>query len=155
MENQGIDFDDFINEFYSNMDKKKMVLHVDIENNTNKTDTSNYDIHCMLLDLFVAGIDKFDLKFLTKSNLYRSLGNLQYFFNNINIKLNIINFSKKELIKENSPYETRFIKFIIENPHKFIINGNHKKVEELEEINSFFLIDDNTNLCISFEHETI
>ena len=145
------------------MDKKKMVLHVDIENNTDKTDTSNYDIHCMLLDLFVAGIDKFDLKFVNESNtesnditnLYRSLGNLQYFFNNINIKLNIINFSKKELIKENSPYETRFIKFIIENPHKFIINGNHKKVEDLDDINSFFLIDDNTNLCISFEHEII
>ena len=49
MKNQDIDFDDFINEFYSNMDKKKMVLHVDIKNNT---DTSNYDIHCMLLDLF-------------------------------------------------------------------------------------------------------
>jgi hypothetical protein len=158
MNNQEIKFDDFIDEFFSNMNKQKMVLHIDIENKTNKTNKTNtttYDIHCMLLDLFIAGIYKFKLKFLTESDLYTSLDNLQYFFNNINIKLNIINFSKKELIKDNSPYENRFIKFTIKNPNELIINAQHNKADELEEINSFFLIDDNTNLCISFEHEII
>jgi hypothetical protein len=151
MDNQGINFDKFIDEFYSNMNKNKMVLQVDIENATNKSETSIYDIHCMLLDLLAAGITKFNLDFI--NNLEESICNLQYFFNNINISLNIINFSKKELIMENSLYENRFIKF--DDPKNLIINGQHNQVDLLEDIKTFYLINTDVNICISFEHEII
>jgi hypothetical protein len=151
MINSEINFNNFIDEFYSNMNQIKMVLQVDIENATITTDTTIYDIHCMLLDLFTAGIRKLNLDFI--NNLEESIRNLQYFFNNINIQLNIISFTKKELIMENSLYENRFIKF--EDPANLIINGQYIQVEDLENIKSFYLINNDINICISFEHENI
>ncbi len=151
MNNQGINFDKFIDEFYSNMNKNKMILQVDIENATNNSETSIYDIHCMLLDLLASGITKFNLDFI--NNLEESICNLQYFFNNINISLNIISFTKKELIISGSLYENRFIKF--DDPKNLIINGQHNKVDLLEDIKTFYLINNDVNICISFEHEII
>jgi hypothetical protein len=147
MINSEINFDNFINEFYLNTKKIKMVLQVDIVN----SETSIYDIHCMLLDLLVTGIQRFNLDFY--NNLEESISNLQYFFNNINIQLNITCFTKKELIIENSSYNNRFVKF--ENQQKFLINSQHKQVENLEDINSFYLINDDINICINFENKII
>lgn len=146
-----IDFNKFVDQFYSNHNQTKMILQIDIENATNSSETTIYDIHCMMLDLLVAGVKKFNLDFI--NDLDQSASNLQYFFNNINIQLNIISFTKKELIMENSLYENRFVKF--DDPDKFIINGQHQMVDELSDIKSFYLIDDNTNICISFEHANL
>ena len=152
MSNLEIDFEKFIDEFYSNMNQTKIVLQVDIINATKESNTNIYDIHCMLLDLFVAGITKFNLDF-HQMNLEESICNLQYFFNNINIQLNIMSFTKQELILINSPYENRFVKFI--KPTDFIINVQHKQLDNLEDIKSFYLINDDTNISISFEHAEI
>jgi len=152
MDNQGIKFDDFINEFYSNMTQQKMILQVDIENSTKNSDTTIYDIHCMLLELFTAGIKKFKLDFV--NNLEESICNLQYFFNNININLNIINYSKKELIASDGLiYISRYINF--KDLDEFIINSQHIHVNDLEDIKSFYLINTDINICISFEHTNI
>ncbi len=145
-----MDFDNFIENFYSNYDEKKMILQVDIDKNSanGSTETNLYDIHCLLFDLFIAGIEKFELDFA--NNLDEAASNLQYFFNNINIKLNITSFTKKELIMENSLYENRFIK--TDSSKKYVLNGQHKCVDKLHGINSFHLIDDSANICIGFEH---
>jgi hypothetical protein len=174
---QDIYFNNFIDTFYSNKNQTKMVLQIDIEsvtnnskttiNNsdttTNNSETTIYDIHCMLLDLLVAGVQRLNLNFVddekTINNQYSNLNKakiiLQNYFNNINIKLNIINYSKQELLHDNSPYENRYIKFTAEKSNNFIINGQHKQLDNLEDIRSFFLIDDNTNISISFTHSII
>ena len=144
-----MDFDKFIENFYLNYNGQKMILNVDIDNKNEYEETNLYDIHTMLFDLFIAGVNKFNLDFI--NNLDEAASNLQYFYNNINIKLNIIVFTKKELIMDNSLYINRYIKTDISSK-QYIINGQHQCQNDLNNIHSFYLIDDSNNICISFEH---
>ena len=149
-----MDFDQFIENFYSNNDEKKMVLQVDIDKKSasdGSAETNLYDIHCMLFDLFIAGIDKLKLDFV--KNLDESASKLQYYYNNINIKLDITSLTKKELIMKESLYENRFIKTCSNDIDKqYVLNGQHTYVDDLSEIYSFYLIDDSNNIRVSFEH---
>ena len=131
-----INFDNFINEFYSNYNNK-IILELNIDN----TDTSIYDIHNMLLDLLIKGYER-----------YNTL-DLQKYFDNIDIQLKIENLTKKELLDDFYNYSNRYIKFNIENLDNMIINGSHISVNNLNEIDSFCLIDDNNNLKISFNYK--
>ena len=145
MDINSIEFNNFVNEFYSNKSNKKMVLTLDIENGDNP---NIYDIHVMLLELLIYGFTKFNLNI--NNNLDNSINYLQNYFTNIDIKINISNYSKKELILENSPYISRYIRFTSES-ETMTINGSHQTVNNLNLIKSFYLVDDNYNLCINFD----
>jgi hypothetical protein len=129
-----INFNNFINEFYSNYNNNKIILELNIDN----SDTNIYDIHNMLLDLLIKGYEKFNTL------------DLQHFFNNIDIQVNVENLTKKDLLDNQYNYINRYIKFNIDNLENMIINGSHQIVKNLKEIISFCLIDDNNNLKISF-----
>ena len=144
-----IQFENFINEFYLNYSNQKMVLTLDVENSS---DPNIYDIHMMLLDLLRKGIEKFNLNIY--NNLTKSISQLQTFFTNINIYINVINYSKLDLITDNQIYSNRYIKFTVDNPSLMIINGTHQIVDNMFDIKSFYLIDDTYNLCISFNFIT-
>ena len=131
-----INFDNFIDKFYSNSNKK-IVLELNIDN----SDTNIYDIHNMLLDLLIKGYERFYTL------------DLQNYFDNIDIQLIIENLTKKELLDDLHNYGNRYIKFNIENLNNMTINGSHKIVNNLNEIDSFCLIDDNNNLKISFNYK--
>lgn len=145
-----IKFDDFIQSFYSNWNKTPIVLQIDIEGATSDSNTSIYDIHQMLIDLFVNGIDIYNLQM--ESNWQNAIALLQFFYNNINIKINVQNFTRVEL-EYNLSYYNRYMKFM--NTSNILINSGHLNVECLEKINSFYLISDSVNLCISFEHKLL
>ncbi len=168
MNNDSIYFDNFINKFYSNTSNTKMILQVDIENSQN-SDTNIYDIHHMLLDLLIKGIERLYCSVCNDSNkpennitmgqffsdqniIDKTITTLQHFFSNINIKINIKNLSKEKLIDESFHYLNRRFRIDINSIQKLIFNGSHQMVDNLEEINSFLLIDDINNLCISFSH---
>jgi hypothetical protein len=86
-------------------------------------------------------------------NLDESASKLQYYYNNINIKLDITSLTKKELIMKESLYENRFIKTCSNDIDKqYVLNGQHTYVDDLSEIYSFYLIDDSNNIRVSFEH---
>ena len=53
---------------------------------------------------------------------------------------------------ESSPYSNRYFRVILDNIQQFIKNGSHQVVDDLTKINSFLLIDDINNFCISFSH---
>jgi len=147
-----IQFENFINEFYSNNYNQKMVLTLDVENSS---DPNIYDIHTMLLDLLIKGIEIFNLNIYNE--LSRSINQLQIFFTNINIQINVINYSKLDLVNSLSIhrlYSNRYIKFTIENPSIMVINATHQIVDSMQQIKSFFLIDDTFNLCIGFNFIT-
>jgi hypothetical protein len=137
-----IEFNTFIEEFYNNYSGNKMLITIDIEND----EPNIYDLHIMLLELLIQGFIKFN--HVIDDNLDIIIDNLQSFFTNINIKLNIINYSKIDLICDNSPYINRYIK--MSDIDNMIINGGHLTVNNLELIKSFFLINNEYNLCISF-----
>lgn len=146
-----VQFENFINDFYSNHSNQKIVLSLDVEN---ATDPNIYDIHTMLLDLLIKGIEKFNLNIY--SDLEYSINQLQIFFTNINIKIDINNYSKSDLVNNllaNKLYSNRYIKFTVENP-TLVINGTHQIVDNMQQIKSFYLINDNYNLCISFNFIT-
>ena len=145
-----INFDDFINNFYSNTSHNKIIFNINIENATNDTPTTIYDIHMMLLDLLIKGIQILNLDILG-NNYEKSLNILQKYFSNINIKININNFTKKDLIETYSEYSNRFIKF--EDPSNMIINGTHEQETDLSNIKSFYLINLTNNLSISFKYQ--
>ncbi len=134
-----IDFDDFINQFYNNTDNKKLGFSIDDE------DSNLYDVFHMLLDLFIAGIDIFNLDIY--NSYFDTLQKLQSYFNNINIKVNVSNFSKRELTTSNL-YENRYIRF--ESLDLMTINAAHKPVDQISEIRAFYLKNDTYNFCISF-----
>ena len=144
-----IQFENFILQFYSNNSNQKMVLTLDVENSS---DPNIYDIHMMLLDLLIKGIERFNLNIY--NNLQRSINQLQTFFTNINIQIDVINYSKLDLITDNKLYSNRYIKFTIENPLTMVIYGTHQIVDNMRLIRSFYLIDDAYNLCISFNFIT-
>ena len=146
-------FNDFIDIFYSNINKNKMSLHIDFNNASDEIDNSKiniYDIHCVLLELLIAGVNNFSLNLMNDIELNEAIEKLQYFFDNINIIINIINFSKKDIIDDDSVYESRYMKILSDNPDKFILNGQHIIVENLKDIKTFYLINDEINICISF-----
>lgn len=131
-----INFDNFIDKFYSNYNNK-IILELNIDN----SETNIYDIHNMLLDLLIKGYEKFNTL------------DLQNYFDNIDIQLIIENLTKKDLLDDSYNYNNRYIKFNIENLDNMTINGSHQIVNNLNEINSFCLIDDNNNLKISFNYK--
>ena len=104
--------------------------------------------HMMLLDLLCKGIERFNLNIYDELSI--SINRLQTFFTNINIQINVINYSKSDLIINDKLYSNRYIKFTSENPSLMVINGSHQIVNSMHEIKSFFLIDHTYNLCISF-----
>ena len=140
-----IQFENFINQFYSNNSNQKMVLTLDVDNSS---DPNIYDIHTMLLDLLCKGIERFNLNIY--NNLQLSINQLQIFFTNINIQIDVQNYSKHDLIANSDLYSNRYIKFTAENPSLMVINGTHKIADNLLQIKSFYLINDTYNLCISF-----
>ena len=73
MDINSIEFDKFIEEFYSNNHNNKMVLQIDIENSNESSDTNIYDIHVMLLDLLIKGFERLN----TLENLIQSIDYLQ------------------------------------------------------------------------------
>ncbi len=148
MDINSIRFENFINEFYSNSSNNKMVLTLDVENST---DPNFYDIHTMLLDLLIKGIERYNLNIC--DNLEQSISKLQIFFTNINIKINVNNYSKSIIVNNkliNKLYSNRYIKFNIENPTTMLINGAHQIADKIDDITSFFLINDIYNISISF-----
>ena len=112
-------FNDFIDIFYSNINKNKMSLHIDFNNASDEIDNSKiniYDIHCVLLELLIAGVNNFSLNLMNDIELNEAIEKLQYFFDNINIIINIVNFSKKDIIDDDSVYESRYMKILSDNP---------------------------------------
>ena len=75
MDINSIEFNNFVNEFYSNKSNKKMVLTLDIENGDNP---NIYDIHVMLLELLIYGFTKFNLNI--NNNLDNSINLLSKIF---------------------------------------------------------------------------
>lgn len=138
-----MNFENFIEEFYK-LDNK-INLELDIENNLTPT---IYDLHHMLLDLIIYGVKLFNLN-LTE-NLNESLIFLQKYFNNININIIIKNLSKKELLIDEF-YSNRYIRF--EGNSDMIKNGLHEKTNLFNEIKSYYLINDEYNLCINFNYK--
>jgi len=161
-----IQFENFINKFYSNNSNQKMIININIDSessNETQADPNIYDIHTMLLDLIIKGIDIFNLDIVDYNS---TVEKLQPFFNNINIKIFILNYSKLELIGANSPYINRYIRIssndqsttnqsimTINAAHQSImtINAAHQIINKLIDIKSFYLIDTVNNLCISFD----
>jgi hypothetical protein len=163
LDNLQINFDNFVDKFYSNVSNEKIMLEINIDqtydqsidqsfdklfNMSDFSSTTIYDIHHMLLDLIIQGISILNLDII--NNFDKSLVQLQKYFANINIKINICNWTKKDLIEDYSNYDNRYIKF--EDPSNMIINGAHQIVKDLKLIKSFFLIDTNNNFSIGFEH---
>jgi len=146
MEEQ-INFDDFSKKFYSNVNNEKMNIGISIEDATNESPITIYDIHMMLLDLLINGTANFNLDII--NDLDNSILFLQKFFNNIAIKINIVNYTQEELIEKESEYENRYLRF--NTPDKMTLNGKHIKESTLDLIKSFYLINEEHNLCISFK----
>lgn len=147
MDDTNINFDTFIEHFYSNNNS-----HIDLEINIYDCNTNKptiYDLHTMLLELLINGVKRFNLDII--NNLEFSRKYLQNYFNNIDIKIIIDNLTKRDLIDDEYSYYNRYFKFT--NPDNMIINGAHKIVNELSLIKSFYLIDTNNNFSISFSHK--
>ena len=65
---------------------EKMAFQLTIEDDD---DTTLYDIHEMLLELFLKGLYLNNLPISDPSSLLRSLNQIQTYFNNIQVKINI------------------------------------------------------------------
>jgi len=137
--NQQIEFDIFIEKFFTNTNNTKMVLELISESDDN---TTIHDIHVMLLQIFFIGITKYAVPF----------NEIQNYYNNINIKLYIENYSIKDLIEDKSNYGNRFIR--INQQMEMIKNGSHdiSLINELKDIKSFYTNDNQNNICIYFDH---
>jgi len=140
-----IDFNNFIEKFYTNNNREKMILHIDIDNDK----TNIYDIHNLLLDLLLEGFQYIEIK---NNNLIKSIETLQYYFDNIDIKIIIKNLTKKELINDSSLYINRYARIDISDMNKRIVNGQHIIVNSLNKIKTFILIDNDNNLSIEFNY---
>ena len=134
-----ITFEDFIHKFYT-LDSK-ISLELYIENDC----TNIYDIHIMLLDLLIYGVEHFNLNII--DNLDKSIDLLQSYYDNINIKINIKNYMLSEFINSNI-YDNRYIRFNHEK--KYIINSSHNKQTILNNIYSIYNINKDVNYLISF-----
>ncbi len=138
MNNQEVGFDHFVEAFFNNKNGTKMVLELALDSNE---DTTIYDIHVMLLQLFFIGLTKYEVGFEFMQN----------YFDNINIKLNVENFNALQLSYESS-YGNRFLR--VDNNMEMIKNGQHNEelVNELKDVKSFYTIDNECNMCIYFDH---
>ncbi len=139
MNNQEIGFDRFVEEFFNNKNETKMVLELILDTNE---DTTIYDIHVMLLQLFFMGLTKYE----------DSFGEMQNYYNNINIKLHVENFNAQQLSYASSSYSNRFLR--VDNNMEMIKNGQHNEalINELKDVKSFYTIDNECNMCIYFDH---
>jgi hypothetical protein len=139
MNNQEIGFDRFVEAFFNNKNGTKMVLELTLDSNE---DTTIYDIHVMLLQLFFIGLTKYEVGF----------SEMQNYFNNINIKLYVENFNLHQLAYASSSYGNRFLR--VDNNMEMIKNGQHNEtsINELKDVKSFYTIDDECNMCIYFDH---
>ena len=139
MNNQEIRFDHFVEAFFNNKNGTKMVLELTLDSNDN---TTIYDIHVMLLQLFFIGLTKYNI----------DPNQMQNYFDNINIKLYVENFNIIQLSYESSYYKNRFLR--VDNNMDMIKNGEHNEssINELKDIKSFNNIDDECNMCIYFDH---
>ena len=144
-----IQFENFINKFYQNDSNQKMILNIDVESSSETESEPNiYDIHTMLLDLIIKGINRFNLQI---SNYQQIINKLTPYFTNINIRFNLENYSKLELLNEDLAYNNRYIRISINDDILMTINGMHQIQSQLIDIRSFYLIDSNINLCIYFD----
>jgi hypothetical protein len=147
MINVNVDFDNFIERFYSSISDNKIIFELNIDSNDSST---IYDVHIMLLELFIKGLNMFNL------NIYTYLDNtiihLQKYYSNINIGIQINTFTKNELLNDDNRYANRYMR--INSDCSFIKNGSHnnKLITDLSQIESFFTFDNNFNLRISFSH---
>jgi len=139
-------FDDFIIKFYNTT--TKINFQIDIFNDPI---TTIYDIHEFLLKLLISGINLLHIN-LIPSDLPFIINLLQSYFNNINIKLIINNYSKLDIVDYDFNYSNRFLKILSDDPDKFILNGSHIKQSNLNDIFSFYLIDTDNNLSVSFNY---
>ena len=139
MSNQEIGFDHFVDAFFNNKNGTKMVLELTLDSND---DTTIYDIHVMLLQLFFMGLTKYNI----------NPNQMQNYFNNINIKIHIENFNIIQLSYTTSSYKNRFLR--VDNNMEMIKNGEHNEasINELKDIKSFYNIDDECNMCIYSDH---
>jgi hypothetical protein len=144
-----IQFENFVNKFYLNDSNEKMILNIDVESeNDNNSEPNIYDIHTMLLDLVIKGIEIFNLDICDYEQIIRRL--VPYFLN-IDIKIYINNYSKLDLLNIDSLYINRYIRISPDNNLLMTINGSHQIVNQLNMIRSFCLIDSSINLCIYFD----
>jgi hypothetical protein len=139
MNNREIGFDHFVEAFFNNKNGTKMVLELTLDTNE---DTTIYDIHSMLLQLFFIGLTKYEVAF----------GDMQNYFNNINIKLHVENFNIHQLSYASSYYHNRFLR--VDSNMEMIKNGQHNEtqINELKDVKSFYTIDEECNMCIYFDH---
>ena len=144
MNSSEIGFDIFVDKFFNNKNGTKMVLELTLEPNDESNDeTTVYDIHVMLLQMFFIGIAKYEVPF----------NQMQNYFNNINIKVYTQNFTVKQLIEDSSGYSNRYLR--VNDKMEMIKNGSYLEQNddiELSDIKSFYTNDDECNLCIYFDH---
>ena len=160
MNNSSINFNNFINEFYTNYNNKHMIIELLTDNQDNPTETTIYDVHTLLLELLLAAPS-----FINKSisdercnidftnNLDNSIKLLQFFFDNIKITVSIVKYTISELVNTDIAklYENRYMRF--DSNNNFIINGSHKSISNnLEDIYSFYIDNSNSsnNTYLSF-----
>ena len=149
-----MDFQEFTKIFY-NSNNNKFILELNTFYNNNICSTTIYDIHSILLELFIIGIDKLNLNIINDFDY--SINILQQYYNKINILLNFNKITIKELI-DNNKYENRYMRLNLNsnkfNDIKFIINGKHNIniVNNITDINSFLLYNDDFNLYINFKY---
>ena len=144
-----INFDDFVERFYANNTGEKMAFQLTIEDDD---DTTLYDIHEMLLELFLKGLYLNNLPISDPSSLLRSLNQIQTYFNNIQVKINIKTYSIKELMSDSVGYLNRYLRIMPGSD--FLKNGQHNSdnVSNIGDIYSFFMINNDHNIKISFDH---
>ena len=144
-----IDFDDFVQEFYSNETGIKMAFQLSIEDDN---DTTVFDIHEMLLELFIKGLYMKNLSISYNKALGESINKLQKYFNNIQVKIIIQTYTIGELLSDSSEYNNRYLRIMPGSD--FVKNGqlDENLIDEISDIKSFFMIDNNLNIKISFDH---
>jgi hypothetical protein len=149
-----MEFHKFTEIFYSN-NNNNLILQLNTINNYDECTTTIYDIHSILIDLFIFGITKLNLNIIHDYN--NSINILQKYFNKINILLNFNKLTIKDLI-DNEKYENRYMRLNINsnkfNDIKFIINAKHNIdiINKITDIDSFLLHNDDFNLLINFKY---
>ena len=145
-----MEFHKFTEIFYSNNNNNNLILQFNTINNHDECTTTIYDIHSILIDLLIFGINKLNLNII--HDYSNSINILQKYFNKINILLNFNKLTIKDLI-DNEKYENRYMRLNI-NSNKFIINAKHNIdiINKITDIDSFLLHNDDFNLLINFKY---
>jgi hypothetical protein len=148
-----MDFHKFTEIFYTN-NYNNLILQFNTISNNNECSTTIYDIHSILIELLIVGINKLNLNII--DDYLNSINILQKYYNKINILLNFNKITIKELI-DNNKYENRYMRLNLNNKFndiKFIINGKHNTniINDISNIDSFLLHNDDFNLYINFKY---